>query len=131
MDHWLRDLRNGRGVALVLLALVLAVRIVLPTGFMPLRAPDGIVITVCTGMGQAKAFLPIERDDGSDRPAAAEQPCVFATGLGDLFGMPHPIATISAPAPLPTRLASSAIPDLTVHRLAAPPPPAQGPPARG
>lgn len=130
MTGWVRESRNARSILAVLFALVLAIRIAIPTGFMPTAAPSGIVISVCTGMGQAKMFLPIEKDGDHDRHSAAESPCTFAANLG---GGPLPSSLADpAPAVLPPagRFVSRAIADLTVHRLAAPPPPAIGPPAR-
>ncbi|WP_447728273.1 hypothetical protein [Sphingomonas koreensis] len=126
----IRESRNARNILAVLFALVLAIRIAIPTGFMPTAAPSGIVITVCTGMGQAKAFLPIEKEGDQDQHSTAESPCTFAAGLGgglipSNHARPEPVVL-----PPSDRPASRAIADLTVHRLAAPPPPAIGPPAR-
>lgn len=126
----IRESRNARRILVMLFALVLAIRVAIPTGFMPTVAPNGIVITVCTGMGQAKAFLPIEKEGDRDRHSTAESPCTFAAGLGG--GLIPGSHAAPQPAVLPAAIvpASRAIADLTVHRLAAPPPPAIGPPAR-
>ncbi len=125
------DSRAGRCILVMLFALVLAVRIAIPTGYMPTSAPQGIVISVCTGMGQTKAFVPTS--DGKsdhDRSTTAEGACTFAAGLGG--GL---IAATIIPAQVAIAQESDtpslrAIADLTIHRLAAPPPPSQGPPAR-
>ena len=130
MIRGIQESRNARRILAVLFALVLAIRIAIPTGFMPTVAPSGIVITVCTGMGQAKAFLPIEKEGDQDRHSTAESPCTFAAGLGG--GLIPTTGAHPAPAILPPSVvpASRAIADLTIHRLAAPPPPAIGPPTR-
>lgn len=130
MAGWIRESRGGRSILAVLFALALAIRIAIPTGFMPAAAPGGIVITVCSGMGETKAFIPIEKEGDQDRHSTAETPCTFAAGLGS--GLTTPNAAVSAPllSPFAAVPASRAIADLTVHRLAAPPPPAHGPPAR-
>jgi hypothetical protein len=130
MAEWIRESRNARGILAVLFALALAVRIAIPTGFMPTVAPSGIVISVCTGMGEAKAFLPIEKNDDRDQHSTAESPCAFAAGLGGGYVPPEPTRPAPAIIPVSSAPASRAIADLTVHRLAAPPPPALGPPAR-
>lgn len=123
--------RVQRCILVMLFALVLAVRIAIPTGYMPTSAPQGIVISVCTGMGQAKAFLPTgDGKSDHDRSTTAEGACTFAAGLGG--GL---LAATIVPAQIAIaqeRAAPSlrAIADLTIHRLAAPPPPSQGPPAR-
>lgn len=129
MAGWIRESRGGRNILAVLFALVLAIRIAIPTGFMPTAAPSGIVITVCTGMGEAKAFLPIEKKGDQDRHGTAESPCTFAAGLGSGFTAPDLAGPAPVIAPLAAAPASRAIADLTVHRLAAPPPPAHAPPA--
>lgn len=127
---WLRSSTPARSMVMLLFAVVLAIRMAIPTGFMPTRAPSGIVITVCTGMGEVKAFIPIEKQGEKDRHGPAEQPCAFATGLGDGVDVALPlIAQLDGPIFMRPP-ASRAIADLTVHRLAAPPPPAIGPPAR-
>lgn len=129
MTEWVRESRGARSILAVLFALVLAIRIAIPTGFMPTSAPSGIVISVCTGMGQVKAFLPTGKEGDQDRHGTAEQPCTFAAALGALLFPPLPdamapiAAALDAPAP-------RALAHLTTHRLAAPPPPAIGPPAR-
>lgn len=129
MAGWIRESRGAHGILAMLFVLVLAIRVAIPTGFMPTAAPSGIVISVCTGMGEAKAFLPIEKDDGRDQHSTAESPCAFAAGPGGYFPSsaadPAPVV-----APVGDMPISRAIADLTVHRLAAPPPPAIGPPAR-
>lgn len=129
MAGWIRESGSGRSILAVLFALVLAIRVMVPTGFMPTVAPSGIVITVCTGMGEAKAFLPIEKEGDEDRHSTAEAPCTFAAGLGDDLSPGRSASAAAVPTPPAIAPASRAIADLTVHRLAAPPPPALGPPA--
>lgn len=131
MVGMIRDSRVGRCILAMLFALVLAVRVAIPTGYMPTSAPQGIVISVCTGMGQAKAFLPTS-DGKSDHDGSttADGACTFAAGLGGgLLAATSVTAQIAIAQAIDTP-ASRAIPDLTVHRFAAPPPPSQGPPAR-
>jgi hypothetical protein len=130
MAEWIRESRNARSILAVLFALALAVRIAIPTGFMPTAAPSGIVISVCTGMGEAKAIHPYEKDDDRAQHRTAESPCVFSAGLGGGYVPPEPTRPAPVVAPVSAAPASRAIADLTVHRLAAPPPPALGPPAR-
>lgn len=130
MTAWIRDSRNARAILVMLFALVLAIRVAIPVGFMPTQAPNGIVISVCTGMGQAKAFLPIEKDSGKDRHSTAEQPCIYAAGLSGAVVLPllgEPGATFALVRSLP---GSHVAADPVVRRLAAPPPPALGPPSR-
>lgn len=126
MTGAIRNMRCVRGVFAATLAILLFVRMLAPTGFMPVASAQGVIVTLCSGesavvdLGQPKA--PRKHD-------AAEAPCAFASLA----------ASVAAPdiAPFPFRpIAASAlqfggsIADLVIHRLAAPPPPALGPPAR-
>lgn len=128
---WIRQSQTARGLFALLLLCALAIRIVVPTGFMPAQGMSGIIITLCTGQGAVKAFLPIEQED--DEPGDHEQgqnSCAFALGLGGGF-LDVPPPTLPIKFAIASSLVSKAIPHLTVHRLAAPPPPAQAPPALG
>lgn len=127
---WIRQSDIARGLFALLLLCALSIRIVVPAGYMPAQGLSGIIVTLCTGQGAVKAFLPIEQED--DQPVNHEKtdpPCAFAVGLGGglLDASSHSLA---APFVLHAILVSRAIPYLTVNRLAAPPPPAQAPPAR-
>lgn len=130
MTGWIREARGGRSMLVLLFAFVLAIRVAIPTGFMPTSSPHGIVVSVCTGMGETTLFLPIEREGDADRHGPAEGPCTFAASLGAGLLAPVPAGTALPVTIAQTAPASRAIADLTVHRLAAPPPPALGPPAR-
>jgi hypothetical protein len=130
MNGWIRRSQGARGIFALLLLCALAIRVAIPTGFMPTQSVHGLVITLCTGEGAVKAMLPIQKDaaPGDHRGKAGD--CAFAVGLGGgMIAPPDALLAVEASLPLPL-LASGAIADLTVHRLAAPPPPAQGPPAR-
>lgn len=130
MAGWIRESRGGRSILLVLFTLVLAIRVAIPTGFMPTAAPTGIVISVCTGLGEAKAFLPTgDDDDAPDRHGGATADCTFATGLGGglIASAAAPLGTFSLAAQ--GVRTDPALAEFTVHRLAAPPPPAHAPPA--
>jgi len=131
MSSWIRQSQAGRGLFAFLLLCALSIRVAIPTGFMPTQSIHGIVISLCTGQGAATTILPIEK--GGD-PAGHEKSksgdCTFAAGLAGGLLAAAPLAALDGPLLVAPRLASRAIADLTVHRLAAPPPPAQAPPAR-
>lgn len=128
----IRHSTHARRVFALLLLCVLAIRVAIPSGFMPVADAHGITISVCTGQGAVQAFLPIPQRDGSHDPhGPATAPCAFAVGLGGPLLDPtdsalHATLPQSFDPPRPHAMA-----DMTVHRLAAPPPPAQGPPSRG
>ncbi len=132
MTGWIRDSRGGRGILAMLFLFALVVRMIVPTGFMPTTTPAGIVISMCTGMGAVKTFLPIEQDgDKSDRQTPADGPCIYAGGAGG--GLPDADVVVPAPMVAPNlhQVVPYAFADIATARLAAPPPPAIGPPALG
>lgn len=128
MTGWIRESRSARGVFVAFALLVLLLRIVVPSGFMPVETDGKIVVQLCSGYGPASVELDLGKKVPTDQHKASDHPCAFAGGFGgNLLPPMLPPAVVLA---LPMILLSfgSAIADLTVHRLAAPPPPAIGPP---
>ncbi len=115
----------------MLVLCALTIRIAIPTGFMPTQGIHGIVISLCSGQGAVTTLLPIEKTgEPADHDKAKGGECTFAAGLGGGLLVAGPLAIDVAPVVLASLVSSRAIADLTVHRLAAPPPPSRGPPAR-
>lgn len=108
----------------LVLALALALKLLVPQGWMP--GPGGRLI-LCPSAGPTTAMTGMHH--GGDKAPAhgADHPCAFA-GLGLAAAPPPPLAAIVAPAThVPPALAPARA--VTVGRgLAAPPPPATGPP---
>ena len=123
---------RNRALALWIVACALMLRIVVPAGWMPVIGQDGMTrITLCTGQGMVEAFVDRAGTIHHKAPGQSEpktdQPCSFA-GLAFAFTAPaapaiQPPLQIAAadPASLPGRVSIG-------HGLAAPPPPATGPP---
>lgn len=131
MNGWIRQSRRGRGLFTLLTLCALAIRIAIPSGFMPTQGAHGILISLCTGQGAVKAVLPFERNgEPTDHHKSEGSQCTFAAGLGGSLLTPILSSLALLPVPIAPQVAGRAIADLTVHRLAAPPPPSQGPPAR-
>lgn len=126
------DLRRRFGWLLLIVAALLT-RSVAPDGWMPvINANGGIEIAVCNGQGPEDTMV-LSPDGKLHHKAPAkgqsgDHPCAFA-GLG-IADAPPPLLAVAAPA-----FATPAIPPLDAERLApgrglaAPPPPATGPPA--
>jgi hypothetical protein len=120
-----------RRLALACVVLALAMRITVPSGWMP-SSERGFALTVCTGMDTQTVWLDakgkLHKEDPSKGKSVEHSPCAFAgaTAANDLpvadlhFAMPH------RPAPLPIFAVSEV---LVGKGLAAPPPPATGPPS--
>lgn len=124
----IRASQTGRDLFAVLLLCVLAIRIAIPVGFMPTATAGGLTFSVCAESGLGK--LTAGQDDPAQKQHQGAKDCAFAIALGGgLIGADAPALPPEAPrfAYIPE---TRAIADLTVHRLAAPPPPAQAPPAR-
>ncbi len=117
-----RRLRLG----LVLLGLLaIALKIVIPSGFMVAQTRDSFPLVICTGHGPLD--LSGQTDPLRGKKSTGEAPCAFS---GHAAMTPPPSVVMSAAvglvylAPVIDRLR-----DLVPGRgLAAPPPPSQGPP---
>lgn len=106
--------------------LALAMRALLPAGTMvaPGDVPGVGTFIICTGTGEAR----LADEGGSGKTTPAPQPCAFA-GLATAALLPSVPLLIVAASPwaavtLPCKVACT-----LVQQLAAPPPPAIGPPA--
>jgi hypothetical protein len=118
-----------RDVAFTLVAFALALQVLLPSGLMVSTGQDGQgVIIICTGHGA----LSVVPDDGK-APAPAKKksdaPCAFA-GHAAPFTAPLAAAPAEAAFALTPESGARPLASLTPGRgLAAPPPPARGPPS--
>lgn len=130
----IRGNERARGLLAALALLVLAIQIVAPSGFMPVRTDRGVVVTLCTGTGPVNVVVPREqapdrhgqqRDDGM----TGQQHCPFAASVQPVVP-PLALADLALPAwTLAFGPIAFALKTGLIARLAAPPPPALGPPA--
>lgn len=133
MARMFRDSRAARWLFGLLLTLVLATRVAIPLGYMPSQASHGITLslTLCGGMAPATTIVTIPLKAGHEQkhetPTAT---CFFAAGLGTGLLSAEPIELASVEPQSFEVPSVRAIADLATHRLAAPPPPAQAPPAQ-
>jgi len=131
MTARIRESRRARGLFALLLFCALAIRVAIPTGFMPVQTGHGLIISICTGQGAVQAMLPVDRkSDDHGHHQTDERPCTFALGLGGPLIDPALPAHVSPMLPVFAAPPVQVIADLVTHRLAAPPPPAQAPPAQ-
>lgn len=125
----IRQSESARGLLAALALLVLAIQLIAPSGFMPVRTERGVVVTLCTGQGAINMIVdrdqaPHRQDDG----AQVQQHCAFAASV-----QPAVPPLVLADLPLPAwQLAfgpiAFALKTGLIARLAAPPPPSSGPP---
>lgn len=125
-----------RGIFLMLAALALALKVMIPAGFMTAPAPtDGVpfALVLCTAQGavvvESDAAQPHDGDQDRGGGAAHDSPCAFA---GQAAGAPPPNLLDARAVEFVAYRAPAAV--QVVHLapgrgLAAPPLPARGPPA--
>lgn len=120
-----------RNIAAALIVLALALRVIIPSGFMP-SSERGFALTICTGMDTQTVWMDktgkLHKEDPSKGKSVEHQPCAFAgTAMAaDVLSADFQVAM----APLALAIPVFAKREVTVGAgLAAPPPPAIGPPS--
>ncbi|HEX4694396.1 hypothetical protein [Sphingomonas sp.] len=129
-------LDRTRLVGLMLLIVALLGQTAAPEGWMPVVASSGgVVVVPCDGMGPNAAMammMPGGKNSHDQMPhhgQAGDHPCA-AAGIG-IADAPPPILQIAMAPVAPIETPDLPAPDTLPGRgLAAPPPPATGPPAR-
>jgi hypothetical protein len=123
---------SKRSWLFVLIALTLAVRMIVPTGWMPSVVAGKATITLCTGTGMVDAWVDADGKIHKENPAkkgAGDQPCAFAALGVAAKASTFDVASLALPLtsqPLHNNRATSVAIGLG---LAAPPPPSTAPPA--
>ena len=137
--------RHYRGLAVMLVACALMVRMLVPSGFMIAPSAEGLpTIIVCPGQSPMAPMAPIamapmtmatpamaghdmHHKGGDQHDKSADHPCCFAPAAAavDLGAALHPVAPAIVTAFTPPLFHTFARPGLG---LAAPPPPKTGPP---
>lgn len=122
--------RSGVVVAM-LLAMALLVRLIVPTGWMPV-AGNGYAITLCTGAGMISAWVDdkgVVHKDGKGPAQKSDHPCTFAGFSADLASA-NAFPVLDGLAIFASLIVRGTNRAVSVGRgLAAPPPPQTGPPA--
>lgn len=119
-----------RTIAAALIVLAMAVRVIVPSGFMP-SAERGFALVVCTGTDTQTVWLDkagkLHKEDPSKGKSVERQPCAFASVVSLAARPMAPTSTALAPVQWAHPLFPSR--EFTIGTgLAAPPPPAIGPP---
>jgi hypothetical protein len=135
----IRQSDNARRLLAALALLVLAIQLLAPSGFMPVRTAKGIVVTLCSGTGPVKVM--VQRDSVAQgrmkqqhhQPAddgMMQQHCAFAGANATPTVPPLALADVPLPAwQLAFGPIAFALKTGFIARLAAPPPPSSGPPS--
>jgi hypothetical protein len=120
-------LRQHAGIAAFVVAMALALRVVVPAGYMPTLQSGAITITLCDGYGPAQMVMKMPGMEHHDQ-SQAQQRCAFADlALPSLAGA-DPIQLAAAIAFI-LLAAFFAIPAFVLRRPRQLRPPLRGPPA--
>ncbi|MET0250435.1 MAG: DUF2946 family protein [Sphingobium sp.] len=133
MTRVIRQSDNARGVLSLLALLVLVIQLVAPSGFMPMRTEQGVVVTLCTGSGAVDVVMQRGQAPGAKKQDGTalglHQPCAYAAAAQPMVP-PLALADLSLPVwILSSGTIAWALRTGVIARLAAPPPPSSGPPA--
>jgi hypothetical protein len=113
------------------MVLALAMRMVMPVGWMPSFAGGQATITLCTSAGMVEAWVDADGNIHKESPqkkSSKDQPCAFA-GLGGALDLPQFAELGSEMPPLAADTVAFPLTQVRIGLgLAAPPPPAIGPP---
>ena len=129
----IRRSESARGLLAALALLVLAIQMIVPPGFMPVRTASGVVVTLCTGQGAVNVVVdrdqaPGQGDHQPDDGMGSQQHCPFAASVQPIVP-PLILADLTLPAwTLAFGPIAFALKTGLIARLAAPPPPSSGPP---
>ena len=114
----------------MLLILAMAVRMLVPTGWMP-SGERSFEIKVCTGVNMSSVWIDtkgqIHKSDPSKHKSSGHEPCAFA-GMAMAANFAPQFAGLPVPPQQSVRLGIASIPVSIGKGLAAPPPPSTGPP---
>ena len=116
---------------MALLALALALRVLVPAGWMPAEG-QGLAITLCSGSGAQTAWVDADgkiHKHGPAQGSMADHPCAFAGMGAPMLGGDVPAPPLAILAPRDAIVSLAQAPAAIGQGLAAPPPPATGPPA--
>ena len=127
----IRTFSPFRNIAAALIVLALALRVIIPSGFMP-SSERGFALTICTGMDTQTVWMDksgkLHKEDPSKGKSVEHQPCAFAGAAmaADVLSADFQVAM----APVALAIPVFAKREVSVGAgLAAPPPPAIGPPS--
>ena len=127
----IRTFSPFRNLAAALIVLALALRVIIPSGFMP-SSERGFALTICTGMDTQTVWMDksgkLHKEDPSKGKSVEHQPCAFAGAAmaADVLSADFQVAM----APVALAIPVFAKREVSIGAgLAAPPPPAIGPPS--
>lgn len=133
MTGAIRSSQSLRALLCAFAALALAVRLLAPAGFMPVMTDHGVMVTLCTGQGAVQVMverdqIPAPSDTGKHDGKMADH-CPYAGGVSAPAIPALGVLGLLPVWHLPMGPIAFALKTGWIARLAAPPPPASGPPS--
>lgn len=134
MTHWRALIRKHSQLALLLVALALCVKALVPQGYMVMPSNGTIMVSICSGQGPQMVALDVGKHDGEHGDhqdgKKADHPCAFSgLGMSAMGGADIALLAIAIAYVLTLGfLAITALPRPTVARLR---PPLRAPPVLG
>ncbi len=134
-------IRDRRAVAALLLAMALVLRLVVPAGYMPMVAQDGVMLAICDGNAPVTVVGPAAAPtmagmhhhsgtpaDAAPMPSKPDSPCAFADLSTPAVASVDPVLLIAAIA-FAVALAIRRVMPLRMRERGHLRPPLRGPPA--
>lgn len=85
--------------ALLVFALALVAKAVMPAGYMPVVAGKTLTLAMCNGAGPVTVSIPLAGDGGTDQGSdgkAGESPCLFSALGGQALAAADPVVLAAA-----------------------------------
>jgi hypothetical protein len=117
-----------KALTLAILAAVLVLRVLVPQGWMPVHTAQGWQITICTGTGPMQMTMPELPGHHHQDHVPGDHPCTFA-GFALALDRAAPPILVLPPLSFSGWLIVAGRSIAIGRGLAAPPPPATGPPS--
>lgn len=92
-------IRRWPGIAALLLAVALCLKIVVPVGYMPAPVGSELVVALCSGTAPAGTTVKIHipgKGSQDDAPKSADHPCAFAPLGAAVLGSAPPLLALAA-----------------------------------
>lgn len=127
VNYLRRLISSHRGLAALLIACALALRVLVPAGFMPTVADGTLTVAICSGSGPMTMALAIPGLKHEAPDMQAQSPCAFADLALPWLGSADPIQLAAALAFI-LAIAIVATPPFRLRRERHTRPPLRGPP---